>query len=51
MVPIPRNMEIGRPGKILLCFNPEIVIPVPIIIAIEVNIITIRFPVMINGQM
>jgi len=41
IVPIPRKIEIGNPGKILFLFNPMIVIPVPIMIATEVKIITI----------
>lgn len=39
---MPRKIDIGKPGKILLRFNPEMVIPVPIIIANAVKIITIR---------
>ena len=45
IVPSPRKIEIGKPGNILLCFKPVIVIPVPTIIAIEVNIMTIKLPV------
>lgn len=37
---MPRNMDIGSPGNTLFRFKPEIVIPVPMIIAIAVNIIT-----------
>ena len=32
------NIEIGRPGRILFRFNPDIVIPVPIRIATVVKI-------------
>ena len=42
IVPIPRKIEIGKPGRILLCFKPDIVMPVPIIMAIDVRIITNR---------
>lgn len=41
IIPIPKKIEIGSPGKSLFRFNPEIVIPVPIIIAKEVKNITI----------
>ena len=37
---IPRKIDIGNPGNNLFLFNPKIVIPVPIIIAIAVKIIT-----------
>jgi hypothetical protein len=48
-VPIPRKMEIGNPGKILFLDNPDIVIPVPIIIAIAVKNITIILFVCISA--
>ena len=41
IVPIPKKMEIGSPGNTLFRFNPDIVIPVPNIIAIEHKIMTI----------
>ena len=40
IVAIPKKIEIGSPGKTLFRFRPEIVIPVPIIIAIAVKIMT-----------
>ena len=37
IVAIPRKIEMGSPGKILFRLSPEMVIPVPMIIAIAVK--------------
>ena len=42
IVPIPRKIEIGSPGNILLRFNPKIVIPVPKIIENAVKVVIIK---------